>query len=73
MTAVFDFGPEDAPHERGFQVVYSSRMHNSAGGVKEIYYSNGGELNLDTNRVTSNGGLQDDGSLGHGNEAESVA
>jgi predicted dehydrogenase len=58
MTAVFDFGPEETPHERGFQVVYSSRMHNGAGGVKEIYYSNGGELNLDTNRVTSNGGLQ---------------
>ncbi|MEX0648786.1 MAG: hypothetical protein WD139_13450, partial [Balneolaceae bacterium] len=30
----------------------------SAGGVKEIYYSNGGELNLATNKVTSNGGLQ---------------
>lgn len=59
MTAVFDFGPVDAPHERGFQVVYSSRMHNSAGGVKEIYYANGGELNLVTNRVTANGGLQE--------------
>jgi predicted dehydrogenase len=59
MTAVFDFGPDDAPHERGFQVVYSSRMHNGAGGIKEIYYSNGGELNLDTNRVTANGGLQE--------------
>ncbi len=58
MTAVFDFGPVDEPHKKGFQVVYSSRMHNSAGGVKEIYYSNGGELNLDTNRVTANGGLQ---------------
>jgi predicted dehydrogenase len=56
MTAVLDYGPADNPH-KGFQVVYSSRMHNSAGGVKEIYYSNGGELNLDTNRVTSNGGL----------------
>jgi hypothetical protein len=32
-------------------------MHNSAGGVKEIYFSNGGELNLDTNKVTPNGGL----------------
>ncbi len=56
MTAVFEYGPEDQP-DKGFQVLYSSRMHNSAGGVKEIYYSNGGELNLSTNRVTPNGGL----------------
>ncbi|MEW6507336.1 MAG: Gfo/Idh/MocA family oxidoreductase [Bacteroidota bacterium] len=56
MTAVFDYGPED-DLVRGFQVLYSSRMFNSAGGVKEIYYSNGGELNLDTNKVTPNGGL----------------
>lgn len=34
-------------------------MFNSAGGVKEIYYSNSGELNLDTNKVTPNGGLTD--------------
>jgi predicted dehydrogenase len=57
MTAVFEYGPPGEPQTRGFQVVYSSRMHNSAGGVKEIYYSNGGELNLETNRVTPNGGL----------------
>lgn len=56
MTAVFDYGPSDNL-DKGFQVVYSSRMHNSAGGTKEIYYSNGGELNLQTNRVTPNGGL----------------
>jgi predicted dehydrogenase len=56
LTAVFDYGPLDDP-KKGFQVVYSSRMHNDAGGVKEIYYSNGGELNLDTNKVSSNGGL----------------
>ena len=58
MTAVFDYGPED-DLTKGFQVLYSSRMFNSAGGVKEIYYSNGGELNLDTNKVTPNGGLTD--------------
>jgi predicted dehydrogenase len=56
MTAVFDYGPLDNP-STGFQVIYSSRFTNSAGGVKEIYYSNGGELNLDTNKVTPNGGL----------------
>lgn len=56
MTAVFDYGPLD-DMSKGFQVVYSSRFTNSAGGTKEIYYSNGGELNLDTNKVTPNGGL----------------
>lgn len=56
MTAVFDYGPLN-DKTKGFQVVYSSRFTNSAGGTKEIYYSNGGELNLDTNKVTSNGGL----------------
>lgn len=54
MTAVLDYGPADNP-AKGFQVIYSSRFTNSAGGVKEIYYSNGGELNLDTNMVTDNG------------------
>jgi predicted dehydrogenase len=56
LTAVFDYGPLDDPSS-GFQVNFSSRFSNSAGGTKEIYYSNGGELNLDTNKVTSNGGL----------------
>jgi len=57
MTAVFDYGPFD-DLSSGFQVVYSSRQHNSAGGVKELYFSNGGALNLNTNMVTSEGGLQ---------------
>jgi predicted dehydrogenase len=56
MTAVFDYGPKDDP-SKGFQVVYSSRFTNSAGGVKELYYSNGGMLNLDTNKITPQGGL----------------
>jgi len=56
MTAVFDYGETNNP-ENGFQVVYSSRFTNSAGGTKEIYYSNGGELNLKTNKVSANGGL----------------
>jgi len=58
LTAVFDYGPPD-DYSSGFQVVYSSRMHNSAGGIKELYYSNGGCLNLDTNRVSSDGGLEE--------------
>jgi predicted dehydrogenase len=56
MTAVMEYGPDNDP-SKGFQVLYSSRFTNSAGGIKEIYYSNAGELNLDTNKVTPNGGL----------------
>src|SRR5690606_12042387 len=58
MTAVFDYGPAN-DKSKGFQVIYSSRFTNSAGGVKEIYDSNGGELNLDTNMISSNGGLSE--------------
>ena len=58
MTAVLDYGPQDNPN-KGFQVIYSSRFTNSAGGTKEIYYSNGGELNLDTNMVTDNGYMRE--------------
>src|SRR5712675_2333624 len=36
MTAVFDYGPLN-DMSKGFQVVYSSRFSNSAGGVKELY------------------------------------
>jgi predicted dehydrogenase len=53
MTAVMDYGDASS----GFQVVYTSRFTNSAGGTKEIYYSNGGSLNLDTNKISSEGGL----------------
>ena len=56
MTAVFDYGPLD-DMSKGFQVVYSSRQTNSAGGTKEIYYSNGGTLDLSSNQVTPAGGL----------------
>ena len=56
LTAVFDYGPLDDP-ATGFQVTFASRFSNSAGGTKEIYYSNGGELNLATGKVTANGGM----------------
>jgi predicted dehydrogenase len=56
MTAVFDYGPLDDP-SKGFQVIYSSRMTNSAGGIKEIYYSNGGMLDMDKQCVNSEGGM----------------
>ena len=58
MTAVFDYGSlNDA--SKGFQVVYSSRQTNAAGDVKEIYYSNGGSLDLDKDVISADGGMED--------------
>ena len=71
MTAVMDYGPTDDP-QKGFLVQYTSRFTNSAGSVKEIYYSNGGELNLDTNKITPNGGLTEGGSQSDGYACESA-
>jgi predicted dehydrogenase len=56
MTAVFDYGPLN-DSSKGFQVVYTSRMTNEAGEVKELYYSNGGTLDLDKKTVSPEGGL----------------
>ena len=56
-TAVFDYGPANDVSS-GFQVVFMSRMHNGDERPAELYYSNGGELNLITNRVSPVGGLQ---------------
>jgi predicted dehydrogenase len=56
LTAVFDYGPAEDP-STGFQVVFSSRQTNAAGDVKEIYYSNAGTLNLDSNKISPEGGL----------------
>jgi len=56
LTAVFDYGPLTDP-AKGFELIYSSRMTNSAGGTREVYFSNGGALNLETNKVTPDGGL----------------
>jgi predicted dehydrogenase len=55
-TAVFDYGPSNDPSS-GFQVTFASRMHNGDERPTEIYFSNGGELNLMTNKVTPTGGL----------------
>jgi predicted dehydrogenase len=55
LTVVFDYGQGN----KGFQVQFTSRFSNGAGGTKEIYYSNGGELNLDTNTISPNGGLRE--------------
>ncbi|MEA2064403.1 MAG: Gfo/Idh/MocA family oxidoreductase [Gemmatimonadota bacterium] len=53
FTGVFEYGKDDDK----FQVVYSSRQTNSYGGVKEIYLSNAGSMNLGTNKITGDGGL----------------
>ncbi|SJZ36584.1 Gfo/Idh/MocA family protein [Sediminibacterium ginsengisoli] len=57
-TAVFDYGPEN-DRSAGFQVVFTSRMHNGDESPAEIYYANGGELNLITNKVSPKGGLKE--------------
>lgn len=56
ITAVFDYGPLN-DMSKGFQVTFGSRMHNGDEKPAEIYYSNGGELNLITNKVSPTGGL----------------
>ncbi|HTB25641.1 MAG TPA: Gfo/Idh/MocA family oxidoreductase [Puia sp.] len=56
LTAAFDYGPVDDP-STGFQVSFQSRMDNGDDNPTEIYYSNGGEINLNTNKVTPTGGL----------------
>jgi predicted dehydrogenase len=56
-TAVFDYGPA-SDSTAGFQVVFMSRMHNGDERPAELYYSNGGELNLITNKVSPAGGLR---------------
>jgi predicted dehydrogenase len=56
ITIVFDYGPLD-DSSKGFQVTYMSRQTNDLGGEKEVYYSNGGTLYLDSGKVTGEGGL----------------
>ncbi len=56
LTAVFDYGPLH-DQAKGFQAVYSSRMNNSAGGNRDLYYSINGTLNLTAGKVSPEGGL----------------
>ena len=56
ISAVFDYGPTNNASD-GFQVTFGSRMHNGDEKPSEIYYANGGELNLITNQVSPKGGL----------------
>ncbi len=72
MTAVFDYGPPD-DKSKGFQVLYTSRQTNSAGEVKELYFSNGGVLNLDTGKITPEGGLRENHASAMGMKANLLA
>jgi len=56
ISAAFDYGPTN-DLTSGFQVTFSSRMHNGEEKPAEIYYSNGGIMNLNTNTVSPEGGL----------------
>jgi len=49
FTAVFEY-------PRGFQVIFRSRMHNSDGGVSQVYYSRWGKLDLEAGVATGAGG-----------------
>ena len=57
MTAVFRLRSFRRYVKRFSSCLFFSRQTNSAGGTKEIYYSNGGTLDLSTNQVTPDGGL----------------
>ena len=58
ISAAFDYGPSN-DLATGFQVTFGSRMHNGNESPTEIYYSNGGQLNLNTNKVSPLGGLSE--------------
>jgi predicted dehydrogenase len=68
ITAVFDYGPEN-DLKNGFQVTFASRMHNGEDSPTELYYSKGGQINLDTNMVSSFGGLTERHAKAMGMEA----
>lgn len=58
ITAVFDYGPLDDP-SKGFQVVFSGQMGNSAEGNNDTFYSNGGTLDASKGIVSPAGGLNE--------------
>jgi len=68
LTVVFDYGPANDPTS-GFQVQFTSRFSNSAGDTKELYYSNGGMINLDTNEISATGGMRANEASGMGLKA----
>jgi predicted dehydrogenase len=57
FTAVFEY-------PSGFQVLWTARQNNDAGGTNEVYYSNWGSLNLGTGKITGDGAPDENGSPG---------
>jgi predicted dehydrogenase len=57
MTAVLEY-VYPGSNNSAFQVIFSSRMGNSADS-REMYYSKGGSLDTRTGNVTADGGLQE--------------
>ena len=68
LLAAFDYGPSN-DLANGFQVTFSSRMHNGDERPTEIYYANGGEMNLNTNKVSPTGGLRENFAMSMGMRA----
>jgi predicted dehydrogenase len=56
MTAVFDYGPL-SDMTKGFQAIFSSRMGNAAHGNSDTYFSKDGTLDLNSGKVSREGGL----------------
>ncbi|MDD3546215.1 MAG: Gfo/Idh/MocA family oxidoreductase [Kiritimatiellae bacterium] len=54
FTAIFEYGP-DNDAAKGFQVVFSSRQHNSARGNVEKYHSKIGTIDLIKGTVSNEG------------------
>lgn len=71
MTAVFDY--YNPKTNKAFQTLYTSRQTNEAGDVKELYFSNGGKLDLDKNKVTPEGGLGENHARAMGMKANLLA
>lgn len=63
FTAIFDYGPPDDA-AKGFQVVFTSRMTNSAGGVHDLYLSGAGSLDASAGTVSPVGGLTEQAAKG---------
>jgi predicted dehydrogenase len=56
VTAVFDYGPLN-DSKKGFQVVFTGHLSNSARGQSDVYYSINGAFDANSGKITREGGL----------------
>jgi predicted dehydrogenase len=56
VTAVLDYGPLN-DLKKGFQVVFTGRLTNSARGQSDVYYSVNGSFDANSGKITREGGL----------------